>query len=103
MLREWMTLFVAGIPLDEVAFGPPPPTDGPPPPAGDAPEEEQLVVEAEIDEYLAQASEWAPDALAAAPLPDDLRLALLRMQCDVPCASTYRVVVEGVERCDQKR
>ena len=72
MLREWMTLFVAGIPLDEVAFGPPPPTDGPPPPAGDAPEEEQLVVEAEIDEYLAQASEWAPDALAAAPLPDDL-------------------------------
>ena len=29
--------------------------------------------------------------------------ALLRMQCDVPCASTYRVVVEGVERRREQR
>jgi len=72
VMRDWLTLFAAGVPLTRVGIDTPhadeeqgmaPPADAPP---------ELLLHESELDVYLEHAEEWHPEALALAPLPDEL-------------------------------
>ena len=69
MLRDWFTLFVAGVPLTRVSIDTPHASEEPPP-AEEAPE--ALLHEQEVDAYLIARADWDVTTLAKHAVPAEV-------------------------------
>ena len=69
VLRDWFTLFVAGVPLTRVSIDTPHASEEPSP-AEEAPEE--LLHEQEVDAYLIAQADWGAATLAKHSVPEEV-------------------------------
>ena len=69
MLRDWFTLFVAGVPLTRVSIDTPHASEEPPP-EEEAPE--ALLHEQEVDAYLIARADWDVTTLAKHAVPAEV-------------------------------
>ena len=103
VMRDWLTLFKAGVPLE------PPGLDTPhveelPEEGGEA-EADATVNTAELDDYLDVVEDWGIAALSAVEMPADADGALIAPELltavpeEAGCAQTGRMVLDFLETC----
>ena len=112
VMRDWLTLFKAGLPLEPPGLDTPhaeelPEGDAEGGDAAPAPADE-TVNTAELDAYLERSEDWAVDVLQGKQIPEEEEAAggaLLASETLVPipeeagCAQTGRMVLEFIETC----